>query len=123
MQNQIREFTDLLAWKEGHKIVLEVYRITQNFPNSEMFGLVSQMRRCSVSFTSNIAEGFARFSYADKIRFYIMARGSINELHNQLIISRDLKYIQSDDFQRMLGLIKNSELILNGLIRSSREKV
>ena len=64
--SKIRSFTDLNAWKYGHELVLDIYRITKLFPKDEMFGLVSQMRRSAVSITSNIAEGFSRESYAEK---------------------------------------------------------
>ena len=57
-KGKIQKFTDLNAWREGHKLVLLVYKVTEDFPKKEVFGLVSQMRRCSVSMTSNVAEGF-----------------------------------------------------------------
>lgn len=65
-KDKIRTFSDLNAWKEGHKLVLEIYRITEKFPNKEQFGLISQMRRAAVSITSNIAEGFSRNTSKDK---------------------------------------------------------
>jgi four helix bundle protein len=91
--NQIKSFINLDAWKEGHKLVMAIYKITDCFPNKEMFGLTSQMRRCSVSITSNIAEGFTRNSYKEKIQFYFISLGSVTELQNQLIIARDIGYI------------------------------
>ena len=60
--NKIQKFTDLLAWQEGHRLVLMVYKETKNFPLEEKYGLIDQMRRAAVSFTSNIAEGFSRKS-------------------------------------------------------------
>jgi four helix bundle protein len=71
--SKIKSFTDLNLWRKGHKLVLIVYKITSSFPKEEIFGLSSQMRRCAVSITSNIAEGFSRESFKDKIRFYYMA--------------------------------------------------
>ena len=88
--NKIRRFTDLNAWKEGHKLVLMIYNFTKNFPKEEIFGLVSQMRRCSVSITSNIAEGFSRQSYKEKAQFYAISLGSVTELQNQLLIAKDI---------------------------------
>ena len=67
---KIKSFVDLDAWKEGHKLVLVIYNLTKAFPHEEAFGLNSQMRRCAVSITSNIAEGFSRQSYKEKIQFY-----------------------------------------------------
>ena len=77
---KIRAFWDLHAWREGHALVLEVYKITGAFPQSEKFSLADQMRRCAVSITSNVAEGFGRNSYKEKARFYNTATASIAEL-------------------------------------------
>src|SRR3989344_3330038 len=90
---KIRSFLDLEAWKEGHSLVLNIYKITKGFPKDEVFGLSSQMRRCSVSITSNIAEGFSRNSYKEKVQFYLTALGSTTELQNQLIVAKDVGYI------------------------------
>ena len=78
MNNQkIKSFTDLKTWQEGHQIVILVYKITKEFPKEEIFGLVSQMRRAVVSITSNIAEGFGRQTYKEKVQFYYIAQGSL----------------------------------------------
>ena len=69
----IRSFTDLEAWKEGHKLVLLFYNITKKFPSSEKFGLANQIRRAAVSITSNIAEGFSRNGTREKVQFYYIA--------------------------------------------------
>src|SRR3989338_7264449 len=89
----ILSFTDLRVWQEGHKLVLMVYRETKHFPDEERFGLTSQVRRSAVSVTSNIAEGFGRFSYKEKLQFYHTSLGSLFELQNQLIIARDIGYL------------------------------
>ena len=75
---QIKEFTDLIVWQKGHKLVLTVYLVTKKFPREELFGLSSQMRRAGVSITSNIAEGFGRKGFKEKIQFYYLAKGSLN---------------------------------------------
>jgi four helix bundle protein len=67
---KIKKFTDLLAWQEGHKLILLVYKLTKNFPKQEIFILVSQMLRASISITSNLAEGFGRRNLKEKIQFY-----------------------------------------------------
>jgi four helix bundle protein len=74
---KIITFKDLDVWKEGHKLVLNVYSITKPFPAEERFGLIDQMRRCSVSITSNIAEGFSRQGVKEKLQFYYMSKGSL----------------------------------------------
>jgi len=109
---KIRSFTDLYAWQEGHKLVLMIYEITDKFPNKEIFGLVSQMRRCAVSITSNIAEGFSRATAKDKCQFYSIAHGSLTELQNQLIISRDVKYLDKENFTK----IANQTIVVHKLI-------
>lgn len=96
MEKKIKTFEDLDAWKEGQKLVLMIYQITKGFPKEELFVLVSQMRRAAISIISNIAEGFARQSYKEKIQFYSISLGSVTELHSQLLISRDIKYIIHD---------------------------
>lgn len=119
MAETIRNFTDLITWQEGHKLVLEIYKLTKQFPSDERFGLVSQLRRASVSVTSNIAEGFSRISYKEKIQFYAIALGSLTELQNQIIIAKDLKYFSASEFQKMNDHIVLINKMINGLMKSS----
>jgi len=81
--------------------VLAIYKVTDSFPNGEKFSLVDQMRRAVVSVTSNMAEGFSRFSKKEKRQFYRMALGSLTELQNQLLIARDLEYLTRDTFNQL----------------------
>lgn len=120
MGEKIQKFTDLNAWQEGHKLVLRVYSSTNSFPKEESFGITNQMRRCSVSVTSNIAEGFSRQSYKEKTQFYSMALGSVTELQNQLMIFRDVKYITEAEFTEISNQSTTVHKLLNGLIKSSR---
>ena len=117
----IQSFADLDVWKEGHKLVLMIYRATKHFPKEELFGLTSQMRRCAVSITSNIAEGFSRQSYKEKIQFYYISRGSITELQNQLIIAHDVTYLSDKDFDEIAKRAETTCRIMNGLIKKSKE--
>lgn len=117
---KIGSFKDLNAWKKGHELVLFVYLLTKNFPREEKFSLIDQMRRAVVSVTSNIAEGFARFSYPDKIRFYYIAQGSLIELSNQLLISKDLNYLSGEDFKKADDLLTTVHKLTNGLIKGAR---
>ncbi len=116
---KIHSFTDLHAWKEGHRIVLTIYKLTKQFPKEEKFVLVDQLRRCAVSITSNIAEGFSRYGKADKRHFYRIALGSLTELQNQLLIARDLEYISENDFQTIAEITISVSKLLNGLIKST----
>lgn len=88
-KNKITHFTHLHVWQKAHELVLLIYNLSDRFPADERFGLVNQMRRCVVSVTSNIAEGFGRRTHNDKRRFYDMTVGSLFELQNQLYIVRD----------------------------------
>lgn len=119
-QSKIKSFTDLNAWKIGHKLVLSIYKITNSFPKEEQFGLTNQIRRAIVSVTSNIAEGFSRNSYKEKVQFYSMALGSLTEVQNQLIIAVDLNYIKKDDFMLLSEQTITTSKLLNGLIKKSR---
>jgi len=117
---KIKTFTDLNAWKEGHQLVLAIYLLTKKFPKEELFGLVNQMRRCVVSITSNIAEGFSRQSYKEKTQFYSMALGSPTELQNQLLISKDISYISKIEFDEVAQQTIKVHKIISGLIKSSK---
>ncbi len=118
MHPKIKSFTDLHAWQKGHQLVLDIYKITKQFPSEERFGLSDQMRRCAVSITSNIAEGFSRKGTKEKLQFYYMSLGSVTELQNQLLISRDIGYIKNVEFQKLAEKTVEVSKLINGLIRS-----
>jgi four helix bundle protein len=117
-KSKITSFTQLEAWKKAHRLVLGIYRDTGNFPAAEQFGLTSQLRRAVISITSNIAEGFSRQTKLDKIHFYHMALGSCTEVQNQLIASRDLRFLPKADFAKLADLSIEVHKLLNGLIKS-----
>ncbi len=119
-KSKIKEFTDLLVWKEGHKLVLLIYKETNSFPKEEIFGLTSQMRRSAVSVTSNIAEGFGRPTYKDKVHFYYLAYGSLIELKNQLFIARDVGYSKGGSFQDIMDLFISVQKLLQAFISKSK---
>lgn len=123
MENEkIKSFTDLEAWKEGHNLVLMIYNLTKKFPKEEVFGLTNQLRRAVVSITSNIAEGFSRRTSKDKIHFYLISLGSLTEIQNQILIAKDIKYIDKEEFNKIaLQTIVVSKLI-NGLIKYCNNK-
>jgi len=114
--NKIQSFTDLLVWQESHKLVLMIYQATKNFPKEELFGLTSQLRRAAVSITSNIAEGFSRQGYKEKLQFYYMALGSLTESQNQLLIAKDLNYLEQIEFNKIAKQTISVHKLLNGLI-------
>lgn len=121
MNNNIKNFYDLDAWKKSHDLVLEVYKITNKFPDTEKYGITNQLRRATYSITANLAEGFSRYHYKDKIRFYYQARGSLSEVQSFLILVKDLKFINLEDFNRIGVKTKNVAMLINGLIRSTEK--
>lgn len=117
---KIQSFKDLDAWKEGHKLVVNIYETTKTFPKEEVFGLTNQIRRAVVSITSNIAEGFSRQSSKEKIQFYCTSMGSLTEVQNQLLVAKDVKYLTEEEFGRLDSQAILTQRILNGLIKYLR---
>jgi four helix bundle protein len=87
-----KSFEQLIVWQKAHQFVLGVYRLTDNFPRTEIYGLTSQLRRAAVSIPANIAEGFKKRGRADKVRFLNIAQGSLEECRYYLILAKDLNY-------------------------------
>lgn len=94
-----KTFEDVEVWQKAHGGVLGIYRLTENFPKHELFGLTSQLRRAAVSVPANFAEGFKKIGLADKLRFYNIAQGSLEECRYYLILTRDLNYGDVKDLQ------------------------
>lgn len=117
----IKSFTDLDAWKEGHKLVLMVYKASNSFPEKEEFGLSNQIQRAVVSITSNISEGFSRQSSKEKINFFYTALGSLTEVQNQLLIARDLDYMNKELFRKLASQTVIVSKLINGLIKSLKQ--
>ncbi len=102
MRTKSKRFEELEVWKKAHNLTLEIYRLTKSFPNDERFGLISQMRRAATSVPANIAEGYRKRTKKDKLNFYNIAQGSLDELKYYLILSKDLGY--TEDASRCLTL-------------------
>ena len=98
---QVKSFQDLQVWQKGHELVLNIYRVTQDFPLTEKFGLVAQIRRSAASICANIAEG-GKKSTKDFARFLEISEGSLEETKYHLILSRDLIYITSSDYEKLM---------------------
>jgi four helix bundle protein len=109
---------DLIVWKKGIELVKNIYLITNSFPNSEQFGLVSQMRRCAVSIPSNIAEGCGRNSDKELQHFLYIALGSSSELETQIIISVELNFLQKEKATESLSLLNEIIRMITSLIKS-----
>jgi four helix bundle protein len=111
----IYSFEKLEVWNESKEFTKSIFTLSSNFPDSEKFGLVSQLRRASVSICSNIAEGSARKSFKDKAHFTTMAFSSTVEVLNQLILSFELDFIEEKDYLKLRQDIESVTNKLNGL--------
>lgn len=118
MGDGIKSYEDLVAWQLTVAASLEVYRLTQSFPDHERFGLTSQVRRAAVSVPSNIAEGYGRGSRQDYARFLRVARGSLYEVETQLLIAVRLGYLGDEAHRAIREKLAEAGRVLAGLIRS-----
>jgi four helix bundle protein len=114
---KIRHFTDLEGWKQSHQSALDIYKVTKLFPKEELFGLTNQMRRAAVSVGSNIAEGFSRNTAKDKSQFYSVARGSATELESQLLLARDIGYLNEEVFDMTRERLNTVGKLVTGLLK------
>lgn len=112
---KIFSFEKLLVWQKSRVLTAEIYKITSNFPKEELFGMTSQMRRCSISIPSNIAEGSSRRTNKDKARFTEISFGSALELLNQLIIAFDLNFISENQYFEIRSKIQEVTFLLDAL--------
>ena len=117
------EYKELAAWQRAMDLVREVYRCTRNFPRDEVFGITSQMRRAAVSVPSNIAEGKGRYSRKELIQFLYKARGSLMELETQILIARDLNYLDEFTSRSLSTHTLEVTRILNGLIKRFQQEL
>ncbi len=113
----MRDYKKYKVWELGHEITLEVYRLTQNFPKQEIYGVTSQMRRASSSIPANIAEGCGRESDAEFKRFLIISQGSANELEYFTVLAKDLGYIEEPAFSKINDEVDKIRRSLNNLIK------
>ena len=118
----IKGFQDLVVWQKAHKLVLEIYRLTNLFPRSEQFGMVSQLRRAAYSIPANLAEGCGRRSTKELLQFLTIANGSAEELRYFLILSKDLRYVSPQDEAKLNSEITGIVQMLAALARSLRNR-
>jgi four helix bundle protein len=104
-----KDFQDLIVWQKAHQFVLSLYRYSESFPKSELYGLTSQARRAAVSIPANVSEGFKKKTKPDKVRFLNIAQGSLEECRYYLILAKDLDY--GDISQLMTQLEEVSKLL------------
>jgi four helix bundle protein len=116
-------FLDLKMWQKSHDFVLESYKITENYPKEELFGLTSQLRRAAVSIPANIAEGYKRKGKIEKLRFFNISQGSLEECRYYLILSKDLKYINNEQYLLLTDKLEETSKALNSYCKKLYEDV
>ncbi|MGM8360715.1 four helix bundle protein [Flavobacterium sp. ARAG 55.4] len=115
----VKSYKELLIWQKGIKIVVLIYKLTNDFPKEEIYALTSQLKRASVSIPSNIAEGFGRQTDKSFNHFLNIARGSLNEIETQLIISKELDFVIDDNlFNEILFLIEEESKMINAFSKN-----
>ncbi|MEH2092777.1 MULTISPECIES: four helix bundle protein [Nostoc] len=119
----INSYRDLKVWQLGISLTKQVYLLTRDFPKSETYGLSSQMQRAAVSIPSNLAEGHARDSTQEFLRFIAIALGSLAELETQLILAEQLEYITNLKLQEILTKTDEIQRMLRGLQKSLKAKL
>lgn len=118
-----KSFTDLRMWQKAHDFVLEIYKITEDFPKQELFGLVSQIRRAATSIPANIAEGYRRKGKVEKLRFFNISQGSLEECRYYLILSKDLNYINNEQYLFLTEKLEETSKSLNSYSRKLSENI
>ena len=113
----MKDFRDLQVWAKSHALTLTVYRATSSFPKEELYGLTSQMRRCSASIPANIAEGCGRRGNGEFHRFLQISTGSASELEYHILLARDLGFLAQGDFESLTGQVQEVKKMLAGLIK------
>ncbi len=110
----MHNFKELKIWNNSMELVVQVYKLTQKFPNEEKFNLISQIRRCATSIPSNIAEGAGRNSDKELNQFLGIAKGSSFELQTQLILSNKLAFMNNDDFHKLNNSVSEIQRMISG---------
>jgi four helix bundle protein len=118
----MKNFRDLKVWEKSHELALAAYDATSNFPKQEMFGLVSQIRRCATSIPANIAEGCGRRGNGEFHRFLQIASGSASELEYHLLLSRDLKFMDAETHRLLNDRVEEIKRMLASLSRKVDEE-
>ncbi len=118
-----KSYKELIVWQKAHSFVLTVYSLSEKFPKSELYGLTSQFRRAAVSIAANIAEGYVKKSPSDKIRFFNISQGSLEECSYYIVLSKDLNYITEEQSVTLDKLLGETERILNTYITEIQSSI
>ena len=112
----IKSYKELIVWQKSIQLVKEIFLLTERFPKSELYGIISQMRRAAVAIPSNIAEGYGRKSQKEYLQFCSISYGSGLELETQMIIAKELRFAQPQDFKKADDLLNEVGRMLNAMI-------
>ena len=118
----LKSFRELEVWQKAHRLVLEIYRLTEKFPDRERFSIVSQIRRSAASVPANIAEGFGRRTTKELLQFLVTANGSLEETRYFLILSRDLGYLSDESFDHLDKVCTSVAQMIAALGRSLKNR-
>jgi four helix bundle protein len=121
MANVPKIYRDLIVWQRAMQLVTEIYLASKSWPREESYGLTAQIRRCAISIPSNIAEGFARRSHGDYLRFLNIAMGSLFEFQTQLEVAKNLGFIDEFKFNELFQISREIEAMLTKLIQRIAE--
>lgn len=122
MALKTQRFEELIVWQKAHALVLEIYKLSKDFPKEETYGITSQVRRSSVSVAANISEGYRKKGKADKLRFLNIAEGSLDETKYYLILIRDLKFIKNE-YDKLFELSEEISKLLNAYSIAIRNSI
>jgi four helix bundle protein len=119
----MNSYTDLNAWKFAMELLADVHTLTKSLPSAERFGLIDQLHRATKSILLNIAEGYGRYTYADKINKYVIARGECTEVEAGILIAVRLGYVSAKKTEHILERANTTGKLLSGLIAATRQKI
>jgi four helix bundle protein len=119
----MRNYRDLQVWSKAHHLTLELYRVSRGFPREELYGITGQLRRAAASIGANLAEGCGRRTSTELARFVRIAMGSASELDNHLLLSRDLGFMNGDDFTRCEADLIEVRKMLTSFLQSVEEQI
>lgn len=118
----VRSYRDLIAWQKAMALAVTIYRVTEQFPQREQFGLSNQLRRAATSVPSNIAEGQGRASTNDYVHFLHISRGSLQELETQVLLAQQLNYLSVQESESVLTQSSEVSRLISGLISSLKNR-
>lgn len=118
----MKTYRDLIVWQKAYDFTVHLYRVTRSFPKEEQYGLTNQLRRATISITSNIAEGFGRSSLKEKDQFFAVAHGSLYEVESQILVAQGIGYLDGQDTIELLDKLNEMSKMLQKLRKVNKER-